>query len=147
MTLIRIGLRYALWAVESMILPPLCILLPLAVVSLVWAWRRQQPMKGQLWKPVHWRVLSHLFFFAATILVGTLYPAEGWPYGGLARAIHHRAEGAISVLFYGSVVSCGFWIWRMKGFRWFAASLMAVIECPIIGAVFIAGMSVSGDWL
>jgi hypothetical protein len=34
-----------------------------------------------------------------------------------------------------------------EGFRWFASRLMAAIECPIVGALFIAGMSVTGDWL
>jgi hypothetical protein len=130
-----------------MILPPFCILLPLAVVSLVWAWRLQQPVSRGLWRPVHWLVLSHLFFFAATIFIGSLYHAEGSPYNGSPRTIHHGAEVALNTLFYGSLVSCAFWIWRMKGFRWFAASLMAVIECPIVGASFIAGMSVTGDWL
>ena len=147
MTATRIGLRYALEALESVILPPLCILLPLAVVSLVWAWRRQQPVSRGLWRPVHWLMLSHLFFFAATIFIGMLYPAEGSPYNGSPQIIHHGAEAALNRLFYGSLVSCAFWIWRMKGFRWFAASLMAVIECPIVGALFIAGMSVTGDWL
>ena len=130
-----------------MILPPLCILLPLAVVSLVWAWRRQHPIRKRLWRPSDWLVLSHLLFFAATISIGALYPAEGSHYGGPARALHHGADEALNVLFYVSLVSCAFWIWRMKGFRWFAASLMAVLECPIVGALFIAGMSVTGDWL
>lgn len=147
MNAMRVGLRYALWTVESMMLPPLCILLPLAVVSLVWAWRVQQPKRRQLWKPVHWLVLTHLFFFAAIILIGAVYPADRTAYSGSAAAIHHGANATIELLFYGSLVSCGFWIWRMKGFRWFGASLMAVIECPIIGASFIAGMSVTGDWL
>jgi len=79
MTVTRIGLKYALWALESVILPPLCILLPLAVVSLVWAWRRQHPIRKRLWRPDHWLVLSHLLFFAATISIGALYPAEGSP--------------------------------------------------------------------
>jgi hypothetical protein len=35
----------------------------------------------------------------------------------------------------------------MKGFRWYATSLMALMELPIIGALFVAGMSVTGDWL
>jgi hypothetical protein len=34
-----------------------------------------------------------------------------------------------------------------EGLPLVAASLMAVIECPIVGALFIAGMSVTGDWL
>lgn len=140
----QMGLKYALWALESMILPPLCIVFPRAVISLVWAWRRQEPIKKRLWRPVHSLVLSHLIFFAAIIFIGTLYPAEGEP---SARIIHPGADKALEVLFYSSLVSCAFWIWRMKGFRWFAASLMAAIECPIVGALFIAGMSVTGDWL
>ncbi len=130
-----------------MILPPLCIAFPLALVSLVWAWRRQHPMRKQLWRPVHWLVASHPLYFAAVILIGTLYHAEGSPYTGTPQVIHHGAEQALGALFYGSLISCVFWVWRMKGFRWFAASLMAVVECPILGALIIAGMSVTGDWL
>jgi hypothetical protein len=48
---------------------------------------------------------------------------------------------------YGSFASCVFWIWRMNGFRWFAASLMALMEVPVLGALFVAGMSVTGDFL
>jgi hypothetical protein len=35
----------------------------------------------------------------------------------------------------------------MKGFRWFAVSLMTIAEIITWGAIFIAGMSVTGDWL
>ena len=35
----------------------------------------------------------------------------------------------------------------MKGFRWFAASLMALVEVITFAAIFVAGMSISGDWL
>jgi len=35
----------------------------------------------------------------------------------------------------------------MKGFRWFAISLMALLELPVFSAVFVAGMSVTADWL
>jgi hypothetical protein len=125
-----------------MILPPLSILLPLAVLSLVWAWRHQQPVRKQLWRPVHWLVFSHLLFFGMAILIGDLYP-----YDRPARTVHHRADQALDFLFFASLASCAFWIWRMKGFRWFAASLMAVMQCPILGALFIAGMSVTGTWL
>jgi len=48
---------------------------------------------------------------------------------------------------YGSLASCGFWIWRMKGFRWYATSLMALAELVTWGALFVAGMSITGDWL
>lgn len=48
---------------------------------------------------------------------------------------------------YASLASCGFWIWGMKGFRWYATSLMALAERVTCSALFVAGMSVTGDWL
>jgi hypothetical protein len=93
---------------------------------------------------VYWLALTHLLFFVAVIFIGVTYPAAGSPYAGRPLVIHRRAEEALDILFYGSLVSCAFWIWRMKGFRWFAASLMVAMECPIIGVLFIAGMSVTG---
>lgn len=57
------------------------------------------------------------------------------------------AKHCLDAVTYGSVVSCGYWIWRMKGMRWFATSLMFVAEVITYGALFIAGMAVSGDWL
>jgi hypothetical protein len=35
----------------------------------------------------------------------------------------------------------------MKGFRWYATSLMVLVEVLTWGALFVAGMSVSGDWI
>jgi hypothetical protein len=46
-----------------------------------------------------------------------------------------------------SIVSCGFWISRVKGFRWFAVSFLLRAEVITWGAFVVAGMSVSGDWL
>jgi hypothetical protein len=40
-----------------------------------------------------------------------------------------------------------FWIYKMKGLRWFAASLVVLLQVILTGAGFIAGMSVSGEWL
>jgi hypothetical protein len=48
---------------------------------------------------------------------------------------------------YLSILLGGFWVYRMKGTRWFAFSLVAVLEVILLGAFFVAGMAVSGDWL
>jgi hypothetical protein len=40
-----------------------------------------------------------------------------------------------------------FWVYKMKGLRWFAVSLVGLLEVIILSASFVAGMSVSGDWL
>jgi hypothetical protein len=50
-------------------------------------------------------------------------------------------------LFYLSVATSAFWVWRMRGLRWLAVSLLVLQQVILIGAGFVAGMSVSGDWL
>jgi hypothetical protein len=35
----------------------------------------------------------------------------------------------------------------MKGLRWFAVSVVALLEIILMGAFFVAGMAVTGDWL
>ncbi len=104
-------------------------------------------MARGLWKPVHWFVLTQPLFFVAAILIGTLYPAEVSPHTGFLHEAHYQAETALYVLFYGSLVSSAFWIWRMKGFRLFAVCLLAVFECFIAAGFFISLMAVIGDWL
>lgn len=41
---------------------------------------------------------------------------------------------ALDILMYASFASCAFWVWKMKGFRWFAGSLVTVLELPVLGA-------------
>jgi hypothetical protein len=143
---IQTALQYSEWALESILLPPFRFSLPLVVVSLIWAGPRQRPFHTRRWKPYHWLALTHLLFFAAAIVVGVLcqnpITNPGVP--------HHAGRSAslcLDALSYGSFASCAFWVWRMKGFRWYAGSLMALMELPTFGALFVAGMSVAGHWL
>ena len=61
--------------------------------------------------------------------------------------VDRSADLCLDVLTYGSLVSCAFWVWRMKGFRWYAASVMLLVELPTWGAFCIAGMAITGYWL
>ena len=146
MSPIQTGLRFSQWALEFMLLPPSLLGIALAAVSFARAGWKQRPYRTHLWRPYHWFALTHLLFFAAAITVGVLREATlvGPPY-----SYHADRPGTLCLdaLMYGSFASCAFWIWRMKGFRWYATSLMALMELPIIGALVVAGMSVTGDWL
>ncbi len=143
---IETALRFSEGAVAIMVLGPYWFVFALVVVSLVWAGLKQRPFQTRLWRPSHWLVLSHLLFFAAAIALGTLCP-----YPTTNPTIPHYpnrpAALCLAALLYGSLASCAFWVWRMKGFRWFGSSLMALIEMPTVGALFVASMSVTGDWL
>jgi hypothetical protein len=35
----------------------------------------------------------------------------------------------------------------MKGIRWFAFSVVLMLQIILMGAFFVSGMAVSGDWL
>ncbi len=99
-----------------------------------------------MWKPYHWLALTHLLFFAAAIVVGVLgqNPITN---PTITHSADETARLYLDVVTYGSLASCGFWISRMKGFRWYATSLMALAELITWGALFVAGMSITGDWI
>src|SRR5580658_2449244 len=143
---IHTALRFSEWAMEFMLVPPICFGFLLAAVSLVWAAQKQRPFQKRLWKTYHWLAFTHLLFFAAAIVVGVLgqNPVTN---PTIAHSAHQAVELCLDAVAYGSLASCGFWIWRMKGFRWYATSLMALAELVTWGALFVAGMSITGDWL
>jgi len=141
------ALRYSMWALEFMIVPPCCVAFILAACSFAWAGLKQRPFKTRLWKPYHWLVCTHLLFFAAAIALGVLRAANPIADPNLPHNADPAARLYLDAITYGSFASCGFWTWRMKGFRWYAASLMAMAQLITYGALFVAGMSISGDWL
>ena len=146
MNAIHTALLFSEWALEFLIVPPFSFLFTAAAISWVWSGQKQHPFRRGIWKPYHWLILSHLLFFLAAIGLGVI-----WANPITNPAVHHSAKPIASrlldVVFYGSFSSCAFWIWRANGFRWYATSLMTFMELPILGAVFVAGMSISGDWL
>jgi len=68
---------------------------------------------------------------------------------GPPSAIEQNDFGTLllKVLLYASFVSCAFWIYQMRVSLWFAVRLLALFEVPVLAAAFVAGMSVTGDWL
>lgn len=120
--------------------------LPLAAIAFFWTgWIQRSPL-FRLWKPHHWLVFTHLLFFGAAIVVGVIFAAPLTLPASL-RQPNRTANLLLNLITVASFGSCGFWIWRMKGFRWFAASLMWMMEILVFGALFVAGMSVTADWI
>jgi hypothetical protein len=140
------ALRFSEWAIEFVTMPPLCFVLLLSGISLVCAWVSQQAFIADRWRPFHWLVVCHALFFAAAIAVG-VFGANPNSKPALPHPPNPTAVFCLYVVVSSSIVSCGFWIWRMKGFRWFAASLMVLSQTMTCGAFVVADMAVSGDWL
>lgn len=144
---LRTVLTFSEWAIEFMAVPPVCFITVLAAIGLIYASQKQRPLERHLWKRYHLLALTHLLFLPCTIIVAVVWEQ---PVVADWNAPHHvdpAATTLLACLFYGSLLSCVFWVWRMKGFRWCAGSFMTLAELPILGALFIARMVVSGAYL
>lgn len=136
--------RLSLWSVQILGVPPVLLMTGASIVSVVAAFLRQQPFRARLWRTSHWLIFTQLLFFPAIIAVGVLFPAaSSWPHPQENVA----GERLLDSLFYVSLATSAFWLWRMKGLRWLSGSLLVLQQVILIGAGFVAGMSVSGEWL
>jgi hypothetical protein len=135
---------FSVWSFGALLhIPAFLAILIIACVSLVLACRKQRPFQSGLWKRSHWFVLTQLVYFPIVISLGVLYPASG-------PSFYHTestASRACGLLGWLSLGTAGFWVYRMKGLRWFGFSLVAVLQVILMGAFIVAGMALSGDWL
>jgi hypothetical protein len=116
----------------------------ICVVSVVSAFVRQQPFHSGKWRSSYWLIFTQLLFFPAIVAVGVLFPGvSGWPY----PKENPMGKRLLDALFYLSLATSALWLYRMKGLRWLSVSLLALQQVILVGAGFIAGMSISGDWL
>jgi hypothetical protein len=138
---------YSIWSLKFLVvIPRILIIVLLATASLAIAYWKQRPFQNPLWKNSHWFVLTQLLFFPITISMGVLYPADG-PSFLRSTPPHPLANNACAFLGWLSLALAAFWVYRMKGFRWFAASLVTLLEMILLGAFFVSGMAITGDWL
>lgn len=136
--------RLLLWSLEALALPPVLLIAGLSLVSASSAFVRKQPFRSRLWRTSYWLIFTQLLFFPAIVAVGVLFPPlNGWP----QPKENPVGRRLLDTLFYLSFTMSGFWLWRMKGLRWLSASLLVLQEVTLLAAGFIAGMSVSGDWI
>ena len=140
MSPIQDGFHLAKEALEPSFYP-----MVVGAVALVCTGWRAHIIQRRLWKPSYWWALAHLLLLPAAIVMGVVFAAPDGHYRGPA------AGNFLGALMYGSMYGslglCTFWIYRMEGVRVFAAILMATMEIPVLLALFVSGMSVTGDWL
>lgn len=114
-----------------------------ALLEWLWPLCGSNPFKGN-WRTSYWLIFTQMLFFPAMVAVGVLFPAMSVRPDLKENVIGHRL---LDGLFYLSLATSAFWVWRMRGLRWVAASLLLLQQVLLIAARFVAGMSVSGDWL
>ena len=136
--------RYVIWGFEVLVLPPYCYAAIGIVVSLVAAIIKQKPFSSSEVRRDTLRIVAaQLLIFIVTGSIAVAGYVDWTNYHGAnERALHlETALGAVSV-----VLSI-YWVIRIKGYRWYAASLSLLQLLVLAGANFVAGMSLTGTWL
>jgi hypothetical protein len=121
---------------------PLVVLYIGLIVSAIW----QKPFQRKAWKPQYWLVFTQLFFVPAVCVIGVIYRVTPDPTKPLLKE-NAVADWSINVLALLSALSIFLWVYRMKGIRWVVFCILAIQEVFVLGAMFMAGMSISGDWI
>lgn len=138
--------HYFLWlceqAADFIVFPPVLIGSFLFGVIVAGLCAVQHPIKKGLWKKSYWYVFTQLLFYPAVLVVAAVGARE--PH---TQAPNVVASVSATVLSWTSLALAGFWVWRMKGLRWLAVSLMILQEFLVYGAFLVAEMAISGRWL
>ena len=134
------AIRTSLWQAAFILgLPQLQVIVIAALVIFLFL-RRRHPQMPQ-WRATNWSIFSHYLFVA--LVLGA----------GHRRSVPPRSTGdttgtlLLDGLFYASLLSCVYWVWRLQGFRSIALVAVTVMEAAVFLALFFAGMQVSGDWI
>jgi hypothetical protein len=126
-------------------LPPLLIIGLFSLGSLAICIFRRSQIRSH-WHASYWFIFTQLLFYPLAIAVGVLFPAASTSPFAQSRS-NSAGEHLLDALTLLSLVTASFWVYRMKGLRWLAGSLAVLQEVVVWGALLIAGMSVTGDWL
>jgi hypothetical protein len=130
-------------AAEFILFPPFLICSTIFGIIIAGACIKQYPFKMQLWRTSYWLVFTQLLFYPAVIGVAVL--------GGVNFSPPQQPNSVGSlyseILFYASLGLAAFWIWRMKGLRLLAFSLIAPQQMLLLAAFLVADMAIAGRWL
>jgi len=101
-----------------------CLLLTLGLMA-SFAWQR--PFGSGRWRRYYWLVVTQFLFYPATIAVGVIYRVGTGPTQTRPEE-NTVADWTLAGLFFLSLALGIFWVYRMKGLRWFAFCLVALLQ-------------------
>jgi hypothetical protein len=133
------------WGLDFWRIPPLLIVATICMLGVVVCLFRPSHVHAN-WRRSYWLVLTQLLFYPLAIAIGCAFQAKIHPPTEPLNPNRH-GEHLLDALTITSLVTAAFWVYYMKGLRWLAVSLVILQETVIWGALFVAGMSVSGDWI
>jgi hypothetical protein len=139
--------RYFVWlceqATEFVVFPPFLVCSVVLSIIIAGLCVGLRPIKTRRWKGWYWLVFTQLLFYPAVLAVAALGANTGPPF----HQPNKVASVCADILSWTSVALAGFWVWRMKGLRWLAVSLVVLQEVLLFGPFLVAEMAISGRWL
>jgi hypothetical protein len=136
---------FFLWGMEAWTLPPFFILGLLSLASVVVAWFVRRAQIRADWRSSYWLVFTQLLFYPLAIVVGVAFRVD--TNGPRSPHPDPLGEHLLSAIVVASLVTAALWVYRMKGIRWLAGSLVLLQEIVLFGAFLVTRMSVTGDWI
>jgi hypothetical protein len=143
--------RWSFWwlfrqSLEGLYVWPLCLVTLALVGNLVGALIYSRPFGRERWQRQYWLIFLSLIFIPITIAIGGI--------GGIDPSfLAPRPKPSAPLvwtnngLFVASVLLGIFWVYRMRGLRWFASAFALIQLWMLPWAGLIAGMALTGDWL
>jgi hypothetical protein len=105
----------------------------------------QRPFSRDRWKSEYWLVFAGYLLTPATLAIAVIVAVH--PKTGPRPMPNTSAVWASHPLFVASLFLDAYWVYRMKGPRRFAVAVRLIALGTMLGAGFISGMALSGDWL
>ncbi len=120
-----------------------CLLLIVGLfISIIW----QQPFDSRRWRRRNLLIFTQVLFYPAIVAIGALFRVDSNPMRPRAP-VNPFADWALDITFFLSLALGLYWIYEMKRLRWFAFCFVFLVQLVLFGAMFVAGMSITGDWL
>jgi hypothetical protein len=136
---------YTWWSLEFLITPPYSFITIAIAINLVVSVFKQRPFKSHKWQRIMRLPFIVFLCFPATLTVA----ATGYVNVRQVTLSDPNYWG-LRVCDFLMLISLGagaYWTFRLKGLRWFAASITLLQLGLLVGANIIAGMALTGDWI
>jgi hypothetical protein len=138
-------LKLSTWAVQFLLIPPfLFITFSLVSVCGILTWKSRRQVCENSTGLIN-GLAAQSVFFPCLITLAIFGAAETHPM--LRYTPFPQAIALDSFLRYSSLLVGVYWIYRMRGIRKLAISLVLIFQWILLGADFIAGMAITGDWI
>jgi hypothetical protein len=126
----------------SWVVPPgwVCLLVIIAAGTIFW-WHK--PYRKGLWKKSYWLVLAQLLFYPAIMIAGKFFQLDP-SYYLMNSKRQTTGFWTIDCLFIISLALSIFWVWWIKGFRWYIFIFVSVLQFLLCSAWLFSGFEITG---